>query len=85
MSKGIPTRKQVRDYASAHGLKVEIKMSKDLYGNTRMTVVFDHGSSNDGLANFRIRQDMAHALAINHGVLYGSYSSIQFYKRRKGT
>ncbi len=83
MSRGIPTRKQVRDYAIAHNLKVEIKMTKDLRGNTRMTVIFDHNSSrNDVVANFRVRQDMAHALAINRGVLYGSYSSIQFYERK---
>ncbi len=84
MGEGIPTLTQISDYAIRHGLKVEIIKSEDLYGNDRMTVIFDHAPSTDnGLTNFRIRQDMAHALAVNHGVLYGSYSSIQFYERKE--
>ncbi len=87
MSEGIPTLTQINEYAVMHELQIEIIHHKDFYGNDRITVVFNHSSStDDGLVNFRIRIAMAHALAINNGVVYGGgYDNIMFYEKKKGT
>ena len=81
MNTGIPTRTQVLDYAIDHFLIVGIEMSKDRYGNDKMIVHFKHTpTTDDGTINFRIRQDMVHVLAVNHGAMYGP-NSVVFYKR----
>lgn len=79
----IPTRTQISNYATEHGLIVEISephrvayLIEDV-----VEVKFDHPpSTDDGTINFRTRQAMAYALDTDGGVLYG-IGLLVFYKR----
>lgn len=79
----IPTRTQISNYATEHGLKVEISEPHPVYylKGKVVEVKFDHPpSTDDGTINFHTRRAMASALwsGIDDGVLYGSDSLI-FY------
>ncbi len=79
----IPTRTQISNYATEHGLVVEISEPHHveyLTGNV-VKVKFNHPpSTDDGTINFSIRRAMVLALwnGTDDGVLYGPDSLI-FY------